>query len=173
MTYIIECGIAKRQEVVGGSYNDALHYFQQEFLNKLGGLRISFPNRQGGNSNTGNTANRFFMSAGITSQILCLSEELIQSIWKLLTFLNSTHQSFSPESFKLEARICFQLANVELVPYKQMTGTFHMVLAHGAQVMKYYLDNFNLPVGCFTEASGELFNKYVKHSHRFLSRKMG
>lgn len=71
--------------------------------------------QNGGNSNCGNTANKFFLNASKSAKILHLPKLLLVLTWRLLTFLNQTHsfpsivkyKKIAAKAHRLDTKIIF------------------------------------------------------------------
>ena len=142
--------------------------FQEEFQTRLG-LRCFFPEPQlGGNSNIGNVATRYFQNSKISAEILGVPEELLKFQWKLLRAVNSTEMQ-DITKYKENAMIVFDLWTS--VYKKNMTANVHMLIAHGADYMKWAQEDLGVPIGVLTEGSIEVLNKDVKQDNKcFVAR---
>ena len=109
MEVLFTGAINKKSATDGCSKEMAKKHFQQLFLSREGGgLRLFIPEPQkGGNSNTGVIANRFFKSSKITAKILNISQDLVDSCWKLLVWLNETKEFVDCAEYQNEAERCF------------------------------------------------------------------
>ena len=142
--------------------------FQQKFKARLG-IRAFFPEPiKGGNSNTGNVARRFFKAAATSADILGIPEELISTLWELLTAINSSKFQ-DIEKFESKAKVAFYLWRQ--VFSKTMTANLHMLLVHGSLYLRWAQEEVGLALGTLTEGSIEVANKDVKAANKkFVTR---
>lgn len=128
-----------------------------EFRKELG-LLIDISNQETGNTNSGNTARRFFSDPDLASKITKVNAELIKRFGLILRMVASNtkipikcFEKFAFETVKLY---------VKLYPWFFMPPTVHKVLLHGGKIMQHFL----LPIGQYSEEAAEARNKDFKPS---------
>ena len=65
------------------------------------------PEPSGGNSNTGVCANRFFLKSAITAAILDIDKKVLDTLWVILKYINSTHHMVDLTKWEAAAEACF------------------------------------------------------------------
>ncbi|XP_033228130.1 uncharacterized protein LOC117179974 [Belonocnema kinseyi] len=117
----------------------------KEFKERTG-LIIDQPRHGTGNSNSGNTARRFFADPDRAAEITGVNKELIvgfSQIWQMLT---SSSTKVPPMFFN---KFAFETAQlyVSLYPWYFMPPSVQKMLLHGATVMQHFL----LLIGQYSE----------------------
>ncbi|XP_018338944.1 PREDICTED: uncharacterized protein LOC108756365 [Trachymyrmex septentrionalis] len=136
---------------------------QKAFKEKLG-LIVDQP-KQGGSSNDGNTARRFFQEAATSSEITNIDVRLIRRFHVILQLISSNYDIdiSKYEKFAFETAELF----VDLYPWYPMPTTIHKLLIHGPLIIASAL----LPIGQMSEEAQEASNKLIKKYRRDFSRK--
>ena len=143
---------------------EAVIHFQQEFAKPAGGgLRPFVPEPQkGGNSNTGNIANRFFRNSKVTSKILDLPIGFIDAVWLMLRQLSSCTKMIDVTAYKVLARQVFDLYMEDYAEYKQMTANLHLLVSHIPDWVDYIQKTFGFAPGRLTEGTLERGHGRIK-----------
>ena len=92
---------------------------------------------QGGNSNRGETANRFFAYPEISAKILGLPVNLLKQMWRLLQMLNKVSKHAKVEKYVELAEKVHSIYRTTVGKVKRMSGTVHKVIVHGADYIRY------------------------------------
>lgn len=137
---------------------------QQEFKSHLG-LIIDQPKQGYGSSNDGNTARCFFENAEITCKITRIDIDVIKRFSVILEVISSYH-SINIENFRNYALETARLLT-EKFSWYCMTPTVHLILLHGADIIKSGL----VPVGQLSEEAAESRNKDLKQYRSKFARK--
>ncbi|XP_065669294.1 uncharacterized protein LOC136088723 [Hydra vulgaris] len=126
------------------------------------GLIVDRPITGCGNTNDGNTAQRFFKNSQVSADILGVDLELINRFHVVLQVLSSGFpiDADKLDNYSTETALLF----VEKYPWYNMPTTVHKVLIHGALITKTAI----LPIGQLPEDAQESRNK---DSRRFLQEK--
>ncbi|CAF0958084.1 unnamed protein product, partial [Brachionus calyciflorus] len=130
---------------------------QTEFWKKLG-LLVDFPIDSGsGITNDGNTARKAFRSYKLFSEITGVNEELIYLLFNILCLVSSTY-AFNLDDLK---KYCEDTYNLYIREYLwfYMPVSMHKLLVHSSQIIQ----NFDLPIGFFSEEALEARNKDNKY----------
>ena len=90
---------------------------------------------QGGNSNRGESANRFFRGAETAARILGLPVRLLKLLWRLLRMLNRITRHAKPEVYRKLAKRAHKLYSRH-IHHKTMSATVHQVLVHGHEYIR-------------------------------------
>ena len=130
--------------------------FQQEFKERLG-IKYFVPDpKNGGNSNTGPMAKRFFSSPSITGSILRISAETVRVLFVCLKMINSKVFQ-NTKKFDVFAKHAFRLILCDVADYGDISGTMHTLLVHGSLYIKYAQEELGVAPGDLTE-NREVFN---------------
>ena len=154
--------------------------FIQEYLREHTGIRIDYPNAQGGTSTTGNVARTCFIRHKenqhdfLTSILTILKENdhdyiitLHENLAVILRVMNCSQKIDIPQldfhcKFTYEFIVC-------KYPWANVTPTLHKVLAHTVDLISDYNNGHGLK--CLSEEALEGCNKYVRKFRENLSRK--
>lgn len=109
-----------------------------------------------GNSNSGNNARNAFKNFEVFSDITKVDERITHRLWVILTTINLPYE-INPDAFELYCSETERLFK-ELYPWRLFTLSLHRVLHHGPEFVR----RFPLPIGCYTEQSGESRNKILR-----------
>lgn len=139
-------------------------YIQDRFKKETG-LLIDFPSPNGGNTNDGNTARRFFKDAeksaditGIDINVIIRFRTILQAISCGLQINLTSFQNYCSETAKLY---------LELYPWYYMPVTLHKILYHGSEIIKSCI----LPIGQLSEEAQEATNKIIRRYRELFTRK--
>ena len=144
---------------------------QKELYEKLG-VRVDFPNPNGGNSNCGNTAKRCFDNPKIFAKVCGLPEDFVV---KLKTLCDIASSSRPLDSAKVQ-QLCTETKDQFFsIFYKAELGTtwyrmnpsLHCMLEHGKDI----IDHLPCPPGLCSEEGSESQNKEYKRIRCHLSSK--
>ena len=139
---------------------------QKAFRDRTG-LVIDMPKQSGfGTSNDGNTARRFFQLAETSSEILGIKIELLKNLHIILCTLSSG-LDINVTAFK---SFCINTAKMYVEEYNwyYMPQSLHRILIHGSSV----IEQFNLPIGLYSEEAQEAKNKDFKKFRESFCRKI-
>lgn len=131
------------------------------------GLVVDMPKQSGsGTSNDGNTARRFFQLSETSSEILGLKTELLKNMHIILCTLSSG-LDINIAAFR---SFCIKTAKLYVEEYSwyYMPQSLHRILIHGA----YVIEQFNLPIGLYSEEAQEAKNKDFKKFRESFCRKV-
>ena len=178
MENIFQAGVCKiaaeelGKETVSVEEAKATKYRITEEFKKEIGIRISEPEpKKGGNSNTGNVAQRFFEEAEKTSKILKVPVELITSTKYLIDAISSTTSFPDITNFEIKAKQVWKLYYSELGDHRNMSPTFHRLVSHGPVFLRA-ARRAGVPLGSFSEAAVEHKNSDNKKVRLNFARKM-
>ncbi|XP_026331961.1 uncharacterized protein LOC113239252 [Hyposmocoma kahamanoa] len=118
-----------------------------------------------GNSNSGNTARRFFSDPETASEITGIDIGLIQKFKVILEAISSGHE-IDETKFANFAQETAELY-VKLYGWHPMTPTLHKILIHGNTIIKHAL----LPIGQLSEEAAEARNKHFRSYRLDFARK--
>lgn len=127
--------------------------------------------QHGGNTNTGNTARKFYLNAKTSAEILDLPVRLLRQTWHLLVALNQTHSFPSIEEYKRRAAKAHKLYRKSLGSSKQMSAVVHVIYAHGADYLEWAETVVGVPLGALSDGGTEAGNKTKKHHKHFHARR--
>ena len=138
---------------------DVRKLFQKQFKPKLG-IKYFIPDpKNGGNSNTGPMATRFFAAPSETASILGISAETVYVLSVCLNMINSkVFQNTS--KFEKFANQAFRLLLCDVTNFGDITGTMHTLLVHGSLFIKYAQEELGVAPGDLTE-NREVLNKHT------------
>jgi len=125
---------------------------QSEFKSKMG-LIVDQPKQGFGCSNDGNTARRFFANPNLSSEITHIDVTLIEKLYLILRILASGLE-IKLDVFEVLLSETKELY-LSLYSWFYMPCTLHKLLFHGIKIMQ----NFDLPIGQFTEEALEASHK--------------
>ena len=124
--------------------------FQREFQEQLG-IKYFVPDpRNGGNSNNGPMAKRFFNSPSVTAKILDISPETVYCLSVCLNMVNSRNFQ-NPVKFDKFANQTFNLMACDLFNFGNIAGTMHTLLVHGSSYIRYAQEELGIACGSLTE----------------------
>ena len=161
MEYYMRVGTKKKSKHLGITFKEVEHIIQQELKKKIG-IRVNFVKQGKGNSNTGNTAKRFFENSKIVSEALGIPRDIIED--------NSTKTRKSPEKYKKTAHIAFDRLVQNCIEHSDITPSIHILLVHGHTFLKYAQD-FDIPLGRLSESAIEMRNKDHRRARLMFARK--
>ena len=142
--------------------------FQKQFWEELG-LRVFYP-KNGGSSNSGNTSRGFYDQVEKSARILGISEDLIRNTKALIGMLSNQKEIPNPDSFHEAAEEVWRMYYDELGTYKDLCPTYHRLLQHGAEFLRY-AEKFQLPPGSLSESSIEHCNSLNRNVRLNFTRK--
>lgn len=137
---------------------------QNEFRRRTG-ILIDIPQSGAGNSNSGNTARRFFRDPQLTSEIAGVNVELIKRFGIILQVMSSSRK-INTMQFKIYTEQTAKLY-VELYSWFYMPSSVHKILVHGAEIIERAI----LPIGQLSEEAQEARNKDYKRFREYNTRK--
>lgn len=134
----------------------------QEKLRMQMHLLVDVAKPGSGNTNTGNTARRFFENPYLASLITGVNEQLINNFSVILRTLACGY-NINVEKFR-EYTMHTAAMFIELYPWFYMPNSVHKVLLHGADV----IEKMAVPIGLLSEEALEARNKdfrYIRQHH--------
>ena len=138
----------------------------QEAFRRETGLLLDVVKQGSGNTNTGNTARRFFADPETTARLTGLDVNLIRKIAVILQCISSG-EKINMEKFKL---YCDETADlyVQLYSWYYMPASLHKLLIHGWQIAEHLSI---VPIGFLSEEASEARNKDFRKYRESHSRK--
>lgn len=142
--------------------------FIQYSLKKALDINIDVVKQGTGNTNTGNTARRFFAEPQVVAKISQLGERLVTRFTIILQVLASSLEIDTVKFHKyvLETAQLY----IDLYSWYFMPPTIHKVLMHGGDIITSPF----LPIGRYSEkaqeANNEVFRNARSHNSRWSSR---
>ena len=130
----------------------------QNSLQEALGIRVDMIKQGAGNTNTGNTARRFFAKPQVVAKICQLDERLVTRFAIILQILASGYE-IDAVKFHQYALETAQLY-VDLYSWYFMPPTVHKVLMHGGDII---MSSF-LSIGRYSEEAQETNNKVFRHA---------
>ena len=146
--------------------------YQEDFIKNVNGLRVGFPDRRGGNTDRGNTADRILQNAKKTAKILRVKSRMVVIIRKLIVMLNQTHVMPNIGEYKRLARRGQELYVKTFGSYRTMSAAMHFVFQHGHLYLAW-AEEKGLPLGAFSECSVEHDNQCRRNMDTHHSRWTG
>lgn len=137
---------------------------QNNFKEEMG-LLVDIPKVGFGNSNDGNTSQRFFSDTITSSRITGVDITLIKKCNIILETLSSGHK-INVREFECFAEETARLY-VDLYGWYPMTPTIHKILTHGTTIIEHAI----LPIGQLSEEAAEARNKHFHMYRQNFSRK--
>ena len=122
------------------------------------GLNVDKPTQGSGNSNTGNTARKFFCEYVKVAEITKIDENLIYRFWVILSIINGT-QKINTSAYSAYAKETAVLY-VNLYGWFYMPLSVHKLLIHGSQM----IDSLIIPVGQASEEGMEARHKDIRNA---------
>lgn len=138
--------------------------FIQYSMKKTLGINVDVVKQGTGNTNTGNTARRFFAEPQVVAKICQLDERLVTRFAIILQVLASG-QEIDAVKFDQYALETAQLY-VDLYSWYFMPPTVHKVLMHGGDI----ITSSFLPIGRYSEEAQEANNKVFRNARSHNSR---
>lgn len=137
----------------------------QEKLRNEMCLLVDIPKSGSGNTNSGNTARRFFQQPKLAALLTGVSEELISRFSVILRTMASGYK-VNTHAFKIYS---FETAElfVEKYPWFYMPSSVHKILIHGADI----INSVSLPIGMMSEEAQEARNKDLRNFREHHTRK--
>lgn len=136
---------------------------QAKFWNEQG-LIIDMPRQGSGNSNTGNSARRFFANHESSASILNIKPSIIYKMGQVLKVIKSR----LAVDVKVFEKYCNDLYLEYIAEYSlfPLTPTVHKILIHGPIIIQYFL----MPIGYMSEEAQETRHKHFKSYREGSSR---
>ena len=111
-----------------------------------------------GNSNNGNLARICFSNPAKFARICGVPVKLVKILAKLLNAINST-LPLDPQKFQELANEFLTLFHKSKISWNILNPSLHMLLVHGADMIRY----FRAAIGLFSEEAPEANNKIIRH----------
>ena len=157
-----------------------LKVFVRDFLHEKTGIRIDFPNSQGGTSTTGNVARQCFYPkceepSNYLRRTLTLlpngcrdSFATIHSNLGVIIRVYNSDKMINEESFETICKDTYLLI-LDHYPWANVTPTLHKVLVHSCELMARYNEGRGMKV--YSEEGLESCNKHIRRYLELLARK--
>ena len=146
--------------------------YQDGFIQDLNGLLVGFPDRRGGNTDRGNSADRILVNAKKTSKILSVKKRLVVLIRKLIVMLNSTHEMPNISEYQRLGQKAHTLYVKTFGDYRTMGAVTHFIFHHGHLYLAWARDK-GFPLGALGECSVEDDNQFRRNMDTNHSRWTG
>jgi len=122
----------------------------------------------GGSSNNGNTARKFFKKIPeMTAKILDIDVKIVNLFASLLDMFNNPDTKPSSVEYEKMAKELFGLLTSPPLDKFPLSQSVHRFLCHGHQ----FINHFEMPIGALSESALEARNKYNRRAREFHARK--
>ena len=141
--------------------------YQEGFIRNLNGLKVGFPDRKGGSTDRGNTADRILLRAKVSAKVLGIKSRLIVVIRKLIVMLNATHTMTDINEYKRLGQKGHQLYLKIFGKHRIMGAALHFVFHHAHLYLEWAAEK-GFPLGALSECSVEddnQFRRYLDNNH--------
>ncbi|KAE8740613.1 hypothetical protein FOCC_FOCC013871 [Frankliniella occidentalis] len=130
------------------------------------GIIVDVVKRGSGNTNCGNTSRIFFSDPRKASEATGFDLALLERFAIILDAINCGLKINSERfrEFAWDTAVLFE----NLYPWYHMPSSVHVILMHGADIMR----TFELPIGVYTEEALEARNKNIRNFREHRTRKI-